>query len=301
MRRLAVRSTTLCGLLLLSAACGSGGDVRPAPAPPGAVTVASFGFSESRTLAEIYAQALEARGLTVRRAFDLASREIVEPALEQGRVDVVPEYLGTALRFLGVEGPRTNPHRALAEELSTRGVTVLDLAPAENKNGIVMTQTTARRLGARTISDLVPIGRNLVFGGPPECPERPLCLPGLTSVYGLRFKEFRPLDTGGPATVAALEGGEVDVGLLFTTDGHLATGQFVLLTDDRGLQPAENIVPVVRRQVVEEHGPAVVETLNRVSRELFTEDLTELNRRVDIDRAPTERVAEDWLRQHGLI
>lgn len=299
MRRGGLRSA-LGGLLLVAAACG-GGDVRSTPAPPGTVTVGSFGFSESRTLAEIYSQALEARGVPVRRALDIGSREVVEPALEQGKVDVVPEYLGTALRFLGVERSDRDPHRALAEAFAPRGVTVLDPAPAENKNGIVMVRATAQRLGVRTISDLVPVAPTLVFGGPPECPERPLCLPGLSSVYGLAFRQFRPLDTGGPATVAALEGGEVDVGLLFTTDGHLATGEFVLLVDDRGLQPPENIVPVVRTSVVEKHGAAVVESLNRVSRQLLTEDLTELNRRVEIDQVPPERAAQDWLRQHGLI
>jgi osmoprotectant transport system substrate-binding protein len=290
---------TLCGLLLVAVACGSG-ELSSAPVPPGAVIVGSFGFSESRTIAEIYSQALEARGLIVQRAFDIGSREVVEPALEQGKVDVVPEYLGTALRFLGVER-RTNPHAALAEAFAPRGVTVLDPAPAENKNGIVLTQATAQRLRARTISDLGPVAPTLVFGGPPECPERPLCLPGLASVYGLRFKAFRPLDSGGPATVAALEGGEIDVALLFTSDGHLATGQFVLLDDDRGLQPAENVVPVVRTAVVERHGTAVVDTLNRVSGELRTQDLTELNRRVDIDGVPAKQAAGDWLRQHGLI
>ena len=290
----------LCGLLLVAAACG-GGDVRSAPQAPGTVTVASFGFSESRTLAEIYSQALEAQGLTVRRAFDLASREVVEPALEQGKVDVVPEYLGTALRFLAAERSPGDPHAALTRAFAGRGVTVLDPAPAENKNGVVMVEETATRLGVRTISDLVAVAGSLVFGGPPECPERPLCLPGLRSVYGLQFKEFRPLDTGGPATVAALEGGEVDVGLLFTTDGHLATGEFVLLADDRGLQPAENVVPVVRTAVVQRHGSVLVDSLNRVSRQLLTEDLTELNRRVDIDRVPPASAARDWLRQHGLI
>ena len=299
MRRTAL-ALGLCGLLAATVGCGRG-EVRSAPVPPGAVTVGSFGFSESRTLAEIYSQALEARGVTVRRAIDIGSREVVEPALEQGKVDLVPEYLGSALRFLGVERPGSDPRQALTQAFGRRGVTVLQPAPAENKNGIVLLEATARRLGARRISDLGPVSRTLVFGGPPECPERPLCLPGLRSVYGLAFKEFRPLDTGGPVTVAALEGGEVDVGLLFTTDGHLATGQFVLLEDDRGLQPAENVVPVVRTAVVERHGATVVDALEAVSRQLLTQDLAELNRRVDIERVPPSQAAEDWLRQHGLI
>jgi osmoprotectant transport system substrate-binding protein len=298
-----VRRGTL-GLILFAlvsvVACGPG-DLRSAPVPAGGVTVGSFGFSESQTLGEIYSQALEARGIPVRRAFALASREIVEPALEQGKIDVVAEYVGTASRFLGVELSAGDARQALAEAFAPRGVTVLNAAPAENQNGIVLLEATAQRLGAHRISDLIPVAPTLVFGGPPECPERPLCLRGLSSVYGLSFKQFRPLDAGGPATVAALEGGEVDVGLLFTTDGHLAGGEFRLLADDRALQPPENIVPVVRTAVVERHGSVLVDALNRVSQELYSEDLTALNRRVDIDRVPAPQVAKDWLREHGLV
>ena len=296
---------TSAAVLVVWAGVACGSDRQPSPAQEGegrdgAVTVASFAFSESRVLAEIYAQVLEKEGLTVRRAFQLASREVVEPALEQGKVDLVPEYVGTALRFLQPRQQPDDAYAALRQAFAARGVTVLAPAPAENKNGIVVTRATARRLRLTKVSDLAPVAKDLVFGGPPECPERPLCLPGLRSTYGLTFKQFRALDAGGPATVAALEGGEVDVGLLFTTDGHLTEGDFVLLADDKGLQPAENVVPVVRTEVARAHGPALA-VLDRVSAQLHNEDLIALNRRVEIDRVTPARAASDWLRQQGFL
>ena len=301
MRRAMLTSAAI--LAWVAAACGSGADTTPAQEADrrgDAITVASFAFSESRVLAEIYAQVLESQGLSVRRAFELASREVVEPALEQGKVDLVPEYVGTALRFLEPRQQADDAYAALSRAFAARGVTVLAPAPAENKNGIVVTAATARRLRLTKISDLAPVARNLVFGGPPECPERPLCLPGLRSTYGLSFKQFRALDAGGPATVAALEGGEVDVALLFTTDGHLTEGNFVLLADDKGLQPAENVVPVVRASVLERHGDTLRQAVDGVSRVLTTDQLVNLNRQVDVDGESPRQAARSWLARHGL-
>ncbi|MGH9265386.1 MAG: glycine betaine ABC transporter substrate-binding protein, partial [Acidimicrobiales bacterium] len=140
----------------------------------------------------------------------------------------------------------------------------------------------------------------LVFGAPPECPERRFCLAGLTAVYGLSFKEFRPLDAGGPLTVGALEGDEIDVGLLFTTSPAVATSDLVLLADDRGLQPAENVVPVVRTPVLERHGDALRRAADEVSRVLTTQELIGLNRRVDVEGAAPAEAAREWLVRHGL-
>jgi osmoprotectant transport system substrate-binding protein len=119
----------------------------------------------------------------------------------------------------------------------------------------------------------------LVFGGPPECPSRPLCLDGLENTYGLRFKEFRPLDAGGPLTVAALEGGEIDVGVLFTTSPAISVRRLVVLEDNRNLQPSENIVPVVRKEVAEAHGIEFTELVNSITKQLSTDPLRSLNQR----------------------
>jgi len=138
------------------------------------------------------------------------------------------------------------------------------------------------------------IASTLVLGGPPECPERPFCLLGLQETYGLEFKEFTPLDAGGPLTVQALTGGQIQIGLLFTSDPAIAVNGFVLLEDDKQLQLADNLIPVVRKEVLDS-SPLVAETLNAVIAKLSQAELTELNKAVTIDLAPTGDAASAWL------
>ena len=291
---------------LLLAACSQGGH-KAAPAGDRPLTVGSFAFTESSVVAELYAQSLETDGIAVRRAPGLGSREQVEPALEQGAVDIVPEYVGTALRFLD-ESAEANidlsnadaAYRRLQAAFAPRGITVLTPAAAQDRNGIAVTKATAGRLRLAKVSDLAPVASGMVLGGPPECPERPFCLIGLRAVYGLTFKAFRPLDASGPDTVAALEGAEVDVAVLFTTAPALATKDFVLLDDDRHLQPAENLVPAVRTEALGRYGGRVRPALDAVSRDLRTEDLIALNRQVDDDHRAPGDVAREWLASHGL-
>jgi osmoprotectant transport system substrate-binding protein len=298
----------LCPLLVVLVLAGclpTGPEREPvADVDPQAVTVASFNFSESTLLAELYAQALEDVGLPVVREFDVGPRELMQPALEQGLVDLVPEYLGSALAYFdpgaavaSLDAPAV--HKRLVDTLGRSGVEVLAPAPAQNQNGFAVTAATAERYGLRTISDLAPVAGELAFGGPPECRERRLCLVGLETTYGLQFAEFVVLDSGERRTRALTEG-QVDVALVFTTDGHLATGQFALLADDRGLQPAENVVPVVRRQMVERYGDRLVDRLDEVSAALTTDDLAQLNRRVDIDGEEPAVVVAAWLREQNL-
>src|SRR5262249_51526552 len=130
--------------------------------------------------------------------------------------------------------------RSLARSLAARGLVIGRPAAAQDGNAIVVTAATAARYRLRTISDLAAVAPRLVFGGPPECPERPYCLPGLRRAYGLRFSEFVPLDAGGPLTRQALLAGDIDVALLFTTDPTIVAGHLVVLADNRRLQPAEN-------------------------------------------------------------
>ena len=160
-------------------------------------------------------------------------------------------------------------------------------------------EATARQFDLRTISDLRRVAPTMSFGGPPECPERALCLPGLERVYGVSFGSFLPLDVGGPLTAEAVERGTVDVGLLFTSDGSLAQHDLVLLKDDRRLQPAENIVPLVRRDAVGRFGQEMVDVLDRVSGELTTGDLRALNAQVSTGTA-VEHAAARWIDGHGL-
>lgn len=303
----------VAGVLLavstLVAACDDGGTAEPVRTRDRAVVVASFSFSESDLLAEIYAQALEAAGVPVRRELDLGSRELVLPALQQGMVDVVPEYLGTALASASGAGTPTAPdardvpavRAALDHALRAWHLRTLTPSMAENQNGIVVTRATARRFGLRTVSDLRGIAAGLTLAGPPECRVRTYCLPGLRQRYGLRFGDFLPLDTEGQRD-AALDQGLADVAVLFTTDGRLGVGDLVLLEDDRRLQPAENVVPVVSTRVLARHDGGLVEqTLNHVSAELTTKNLVFLNWRVAVAGKDLAGEARGWLRRHGLL
>jgi osmoprotectant transport system substrate-binding protein len=302
--RRAGRLALIGGAVLALAACGGGQEAPSAPAE--GVAVASFNFPESRLVAEIYAQSLEDAGVPVRRELDLGPRELVLPALRQGRVDIVPEYLGSALTAAAPAATvdRSDPEAvrtALAEAVAPWGVRVLRPAAAQNQNGLVVTRATAKRVSLRSASDLAPVARRLTLGGPPECPTRRYCLEGFSDVYGLHFAGFVPLATQSYVR-QALEDDVVDVGVLFTTDGALAGDDLILLRDDRGLQPAENLVPVVRADVLEApDGERVAAALDEVSQRLTTANLRFLNWRVAVARNDPATEARGWLIRQGLV
>ncbi|MEZ5176062.1 MAG: ABC transporter substrate-binding protein [Acidimicrobiia bacterium] len=291
--------TVIVCVALVAAACSSDGGSQDGTT----IVIGSASFGESELLAEIYAQALEDKGFPVERKFGVGSREIYATALESGELHLVPEYIGSALTYLGgtASSDVEATTEALREAWSPKGISVLEPADAQDKNGFVITESTATALGATKVSDLAAAGGSLVLGGPPECPERPFCLIGLQDVYGLTFASFRPLDTGGPLTVTALKEGEIDVGLLFTTDGVIAAEGFVLLEDDKGLQPAESIVPAIATSILDEYGDDLTEALNAVSAKLTTAGLTEMNRLVGYVGDDPVQVATDWLKTEGLI
>jgi len=299
---------------LLLAACGRSsqapGAARPGALDDDAITVASFDFPESDVLAEIYSEALETKGFRVMRQFHIGTRELVEPALERGLVELVPEYAGSALEFLAAGSPPVggaptgiapdpeSAHASLVRAFATRGVTVLEASPAQDQNGFAVTAETAATYHLRRLSDLGAVAGSLTIGGPPECERRPLCVAGLTSTYGLHFERFQPLDASGPITAEALRTGTVDVALMFTTDGDVETNGFVLLGDDRHLQPAENVTPVVNSEVVRRFGQAAVEVIDDVSARLTTSDLRSLNAQTMGGRTPRQ-VAAAWLATDG--
>ena len=164
-----------------------------------------------------------------------------------------------------------------------------------------MTAATAARYGLRSITDLASVAPRLTFGGPPECPERTYCLQGLQKACGLHFKAFIPLDAGGPLTLQALRAGHIAVALLFTTDPNISAQHLVVLADDRALQPAENITPLVRRDVVARDGTRLLALINTVSARLTTGSLRSLDAQVVLDGRRPRSVAEGWLRAHGLL
>jgi osmoprotectant transport system substrate-binding protein len=302
------RTAMLVALVILVGLFAAGCSGRANPPPPQdprrpTITVTSFDFPESETLAQIYVQALRRQGYPAQIVPRLGPREIVQPALEQGRVDLVPGYLGSGLNFLSEKrvataDPRAD-HALLQRAVASRGLTALAFAPAQNRNGFVITGDMARTRRLRRLSDLQPIARQLILGGPPECPDRLLCLGGLRDVYGLEFKHFQPM-ASRRVTADALEAGEIDVGMLETTNGNLAGRDLVQLKDDRQLQPAENIVPMLRNQLITAYGPPLVRLIDAVTAQLTTEDLIHLNQRVERDGAKPAVVAADWLRGHPL-
>lgn len=298
---LAVLACSACGA---SAGQGAPGGAT-APGRPGPlIVVGSFDFPESALLASMYGGALAASGFPVRIQPDLGSRELVDPALMDGLLQVVPEYAGSAVEFLslGRLSARSDvaaANRALAGLAARRRLVAGRPAAAQDANVIVVTAGTAARYHLRSVSDLAGVAARLVFGGPPECPGRAYCLPGLERVYGLRFRKFVPLDAGGPLTLQAVEGRHVDVALMFSTDPRIVARHLVVLADDRGLQPAENVTPLLRRDVVARYGARLLDALNAVSGRLDTGSLRALDARVLAGQDP-RRVAGDWLRAHGL-
>ena len=278
------------------------------PTDMGEITIAAFNFGESKILANMYALVLEEAGYdpTVK---ELTTREVVAPTLEEGKVDVVPEYIGTYTEYLNVqangEGAKplaTNDPDATLEVLQplaeSVGVTVLEPSAAQDQNSFAVTAAFAEENELETLSDLAALGGEYILGGPPECPQRPFCQPGLEDSYGITISEFKPLDTGGPLTKAAIEDGTVDIGLVFSSDGGIEALGLQVLADDKNLQTADNVVPVINSEAFTEEAATA---LNSISAALTTDDLIALNNMVDIERQQPDEVAETWLTDKGLI
>jgi osmoprotectant transport system substrate-binding protein len=303
-----VLGAALLALATFASACASGGDDEPGGSPGGdadkgtIVVGVSGAFPENQVVAEMYAQVLEAAGYEVERELDLESRDVGNAALESGDIDLKPEYLAYELPTLDEEADATGTAEEVAPRLQAaaeeNGYTTYAYSPANSTNAFVVTPETADELGLATVSDLAPVAPDLTLGGPPECPERPFCLVGLEEVYGVEFGEFRPLDFGGPQTVAALENGAIDVALLFSLDPTISDKGWISLEDDMELQAAGNFVGVIRSDVNNEE---VTGLIDGVTTSLTTEGMLELIRRIAIDGEDTAEVATDYLTQQGLL
>ena len=306
MRRIRLGGAAVAACLaLLLAACGGGDDALDQGTQPNeqsSVTVGSTNFSEQLILAQMYAAVLEKAGVDVTVRPNLGNREVVFPALEKGEIDLLPEYNGSVLSFLQPDATQTTSEEvntALTPLLDAKGLVALQQSPAEDKDGWAVTKETADKYGLAKISDLKGKAHELVVGGPPELKTRPAGLPGLKEVYGIEdFKEFKALDAGGPLTTSALNKGDIDVGRVFTTQGAIAANNWVLLEEDKPLQPAQNIVPIGRKDAMTDQ---VKQALDAISAKITTEQLTELNKLVDVDKEDPEKVASDWLTQQGLL
>ena len=285
-----------CTPSVAGSTAGSGGS-------NGVIVVGVSGaFTENRIVAEMYAEVLEAAGYRVERQFDIPSRETSQTALESGQIDLKPEYLSSLLLYLDPSArASSNPAEVAAQDrklLQPKGITVLTPSAADDTNEFVANEETARRYHLTTMSSLAPVAGRLTFGGSPECAQRPLCLVGLHRVYGILFDDFVPLDVGGPETVAALKSNEVQIGLLFSTDPSIGENGFVPLTDDKHLQNAENITPVIRSDKL---NGEVRELLDAVSARLSSQDVTALVGKVAIDGQSVPAVAREYLTANGLL
>lgn len=303
------RSTVLGAALLtllLLAACGGPGEDdtesggESAGGDKGEVTVGSDSFAEAQIVAEMYALVLEDAGYTVDRQLDLESREVRLPAMESGEIDIAPEYLASLLSVLDPKATPTADPVEVASELepllADKGLETLEPSDVVDTNAFVVTQETADQHGLTTVSDLADVAGDMTLGAPPECPKRPFCIPGLKDVYGVEFGDFKALEYG--ATVTALEGGAIDVGLLFSTDGTIADKGFVVLEDDKGLQAADNITPLVRSEILDGE---IEELLNEVSAAITEDEITELNKRANVDVEDPADLAEEFLTDAGLL
>jgi osmoprotectant transport system substrate-binding protein len=319
-RRTTLVPVLLGALALVVAACGDDDDDAGAPAesdaapssePAGGevpdgptITIGAQDFGESAILAEVYGQALEAAGYPIEQQSLGGFRDLVFTAFESGDINFTAEYAASALEFLNdFAGEASGDIAATAEllqaQLAERGLVALDASPAVDSNSFVVTQETADELGLSSVSDLT---EDLTLGGPPDCPENASCIPGLIEVYGLDFSaNFTPLDGAGPLTVAALEGGEIDVAILFSTDGIIADKGWVVLEDDMGLINADNVIPVTSQEVVDAYGDDLVGLVNSISAALDTAELTELNRQFGIDKLDADAVAQGWLESEGFL
>jgi osmoprotectant transport system substrate-binding protein len=280
-----------------------GGMQRPSTGGSDVIVVGVSGdFAENQIVAEMYAQVLEHAGYTVDRLLELRSRESSQNALEAGVIDVKPEYLSSLLLFLDpnaeASADAADVARQTAGLLRSEGLALLTPSAAEDTNQFVANAETAQRFDLTTMSSLAPVAGQLTFGGPPECPQRPFCLPGLHEVYGVLFDDFTPLDAGGPLTVDALKADEVQIGLLFSTDPSIGQNGFVPLEDDRHLQNAENITPLIRSEKLNTEVRAL---LDAVSARLSTEKVTDLVGQVVIDGQDVATVANGFLTANGLL
>ena len=301
--------------MLLIAGCTTGPSLETrgrVTAPPGDsrhLTVGSAGFTESDLLAHMYATLLNHAGYRT-SVLTVANRELYEPALESGQIDVVPEYAATFADWLntrthGADAPPVGSPdlaatmRSLRELAAPRGLSVLDPGRAVAQNAFAVTRAFARRHQLRTLGDLGRSGLKVRLAAGDECVRRPYCAPGLKKTYGINITAVDPKGVGTVQAKRAVQSGRDQMVLTTTTDATLDEFGLVLLADDRHLQNADYVVPVLNRARA---GTArVSEALDALAPVLTTQDLASMNRQVDSWRRLPEDVARDYLQDKGLL
>ena len=303
-----VSKVILGGLAIVStatlAACGSSGGGNSNPlsggSSKGSVVVGSANFPEDELLAQIYIQALQAKGVKVTPKLNIGSREVYYPQVAKGAITIMPEYNGalltTSVDTKSTAATTAEVDAALKAKLPS-SLEILNPSAAQDKDSVTVTQQTARKDHLSSVADLKAHAASLVMGGPPEFKTREAGLVGLEQIYGLHFKNFSPLDESGPVTVKALTSGTVQAADVFTTTPQIITDHLVSLTDPKFVFAAQNVVPLVNKKGV---NPAIVATLNAVSAKLTTASLLAMDKQIILGHANYSTVATNWLKQAGL-
>ncbi|WP_418767273.1 ABC transporter substrate-binding protein [Mycobacterium neumannii] len=291
--------------LLMSTACGSsnplgGGEIS---GDLKTIAVGSADFTESKIIAEIYAQTLEANGFTVRRQFGIGSRETYIPAVQDHSIDLIGEYTGNLLQYFDEDTTATTPDAVLLALLKVLpgDLSILYPSPAEDKDTLAVTEATAQRWNLKTIGDLAEHSPEVKVGGPSEFQTRVTGLVGLEERYGLDIAPANFVaisDGGGPATVQALTSGAITAANIFSTSPAIEQNNLVVLEDPENVFLAANVVPLVASQKMSTELKTV---LDAVSAKLTTEALIELNTSVEGNRGiDPDEAAQKWIAENGF-
>ncbi|MFD3497275.1 ABC transporter substrate-binding protein [Streptomyces sp. NPDC058676] len=301
-----VAAVALAAATALLAGCSSSDDTSDPlagdKADGGTVVVGSNNFAESILLADIYGEALKAKGVKVTYKPNIGSRETTYGLLKNGSITVLPEYNGSLLAYLDPKAEQKTAEsvNAAAKAKLDSKLTLLDSAPAEDKDSVSINAATAKKYSLTaqsTLADLKDIAPDLVIGGSPEFQTRQQGLLGLKSAYGLEFKSFKALDAGGPLTQAALTKNTVQAADIFTTDPTITKEKFVVLQDPKNLFGFANVTPLVYKSGLSQEGVAA---LNEVSAKLDTKALLDMDSQVQLENKDPLDVAQAWLKSVGL-
>ncbi|NYE95107.1 osmoprotectant transport system substrate-binding protein [Psychromicrobium silvestre] len=269
----------------------------------GSVTVGSANFPESQVIAQIYAGALEAAGVTVTSKLNIGSREAYVGGLKDGSIDLIPDYTGNLLGYLDPKNTISDKDgivKALPTKLTPLGLSVLDPAAAEDKDAMVVTKATAQKYSLSSIEDLAKVCDKVALAAPPEFSTRDYGLPGLKAKYSCVPSKFQPItDGGGPLTVKALTSDQVQVADIFTTSPAIPDNALVVLSDPKNNFLAQQVIPLYKTDKLSD---AAKQALNNVSKQLTTDDLINLNRQVSGDqKLDPKDAAQQWLKDKGIV
>ena len=315
MRRLltSLPALALAGVLAACGGSSSGGTPSTSGSSGGAsgsLTVGAAGFTESNVLAQMYADLLEKAGFTV-NVKKVESQEIFQSALEKGTIAVVPEYAATYANAMETEVTgNTSPTSAspdlqqtltnLEKYLKKKGLAHLDPANAVDQNAFAVSKSFATQHHLTTLSDLGKSGMSVTLAATPECPQRPFCQPGLKKTYKIKVSKLLPLGFDSLQVKQAVKSNKAQLGLVATTDATLSQFGLVILTDDKHLQNADNLIPIVNAQLLQQH-PQIADAINPLASVLTTADLATLNNQVDGQRQTVQDVAKSYLTSKGLL